>query len=269
MVGAERRGRSAASLLVALLPAALGFGCAARVPDATALPPVSEVPIATEEPLGGGSPVAAPKPPAVVVIDEGGLPPDQVPRTLAEAAKEEKERRARAEKPVVALDNKSLAAHGKDQKLTVAEGVSTPAAGAASTDPELDEAAVRDESYWRNRGLQIRQQWRAAADRVGELQGEAEDLRRRFYAADDPYIRDNQIKPEWDRVLDDLDSTRREAERSAEELERFLDAGRRGGALPGWLREGVELEPEERPLKRPSAEPGEPVEATDPASDPE
>lgn len=255
------------ALALTLLPASFAVGCVSTVPDATPLPPVSEVPKPTEEPRTGESPVAAPKPPAVVVIDEGGLPPDQTPRTLAEAARAEKERRAQASKPVVVLDNKSLAAHGKDQKLTVAEGVPTPAgAGDAATEGA---ATVRDETYWRHRGLEIRKQWRASADRITELQSEAEGLRRRFYAADDPYVRDNQIKPEWDRVLDELDSSRREAERSAEELEQFLDEGRRDGALPGWLREGVELEPAGKPLKSPSAEPGEPVEATEPPADPE
>lgn len=266
-MGAADCPRRLLALALALLPASFAVGCASTVPDATPLPPVTEVAKPTEEPRTGESPVAAPKPPAVVVIDEGGLPPDQAPRTLAEAAKEEKERRAHASKPVAVLDNKSLAEHGKDQKLTVAEGVSTPAN--AGEDATEDGATVRDEAYWRNRGLEIRKRWRSSADRITELQGEAEGLRRRFYAADDPYVRDNQIKPEWDRVLDELDSSRREAERSAEELERFLDEGRRDGALPGWLREGVELEPAEKPLKSPSAEPGEPVEATEPPADPE
>lgn len=265
MAAADRATRLR-TFAIALLPAGYAVGCVSTVPDATPLPPVSEVAKPTEEPRSGESPVAAPKPPAVVVIDEGGLPPDQAPRTLADAAKAEKERRAQAAKPVVVLDNKSLAAHGKDQKLTVAEGVSSPASGEVATGD--GEATQRDEAYWRSRGFEIRKRWRAAADRSSELQSEAEELRRRFYSADDPYIRDNQIKPEWDRVLDELDSSRREAERSSDELEQFLDEGRRGGALPGWLREGIELEPEEKPLKSPSAEPGEPVEATEPPSDP-
>jgi hypothetical protein len=52
------------------------------------------------------------------------------------------------------------------------------------------------------------------------------------------------------------------------ELERYLNEGREAGALPGWLRDGSELEPEVRRLKAPTAEPTEPVEATEAPDNP-
>ncbi len=262
--------RGALLLAPALLaPALLAWlSCAAAATKPAALPPVSEV--GTEAPKSkttGEDPVAAPTPPTVVVIDSGAAE-EKAPKNLAEAAREERERRAQAGKPVAVIDNRNLAEFSRGQKLTVAS--EPPAAPGASTTPAADAAAkvTQDEAYWRSRGLEIRQRWRAAADHIVELEAKTEELRRRFYAADDPYLRDSQIKPEWDHALDELDTTRRDAERSADELERFLDEGRQAGAFPGWLREGADLEPVHTPRKTPTAEPGEPVEVQEPPQGP-
>ena len=246
------------------------IGCGAAVPDSVALPPISES--AAEPPppkTQGEEPVAAPSPPTVVVIDDGDRPAEG-PKSLAQAASEERERRAQAGKPVAVIDNRNLAEFSKGQKLTVAEGGGATAAEEATAQAvgEAVANAARDEAYWRNRGLEIRRHWRESADRVVELEGKSEELRRRFYAADDPYQRDSQIKPEWDHTLDELDSTRREVERSEQELERFLTEGRQAGAFPGWLREGSELEPERKVLESPDAEPTEPVVLDEPREQP-
>lgn len=259
--------RTGLAVLLVALPLA---GCAANENKAESLPPVSESIAKLPEPTPAESPVAAPTPPTVVVIDDPASEQTaQAPQTLAEAAQAEQARRATAKKPVVVLNNASLTAYGKDQKLTVAEGgeannISEPAAAAAAAVA----AAEQDEKYWRERGLEIRQRWRSAHDRIAELQGDAEELRTRFYGTDDPYVRDGQIKPEWDRALEELDQSRREEERCSQEIERFLLEGRRAGALPGWLREGIELEPPPPERRSPSAEPTEPVEATEAPRDP-
>lgn len=242
-------------------------GCAAPANQPAPLPPVSELPEKLPEARQTGEdPVAAnPRPSTVVVVDPG-VPDDEArPKSLAEAAAAEKERRARAGKPVVELDDKNIAQHGKNQQLTVASPGSSAIANPPATGDEAADAA-QTEAYWRERGLEIRRRWREAVERVDELQGRSELLRQRFYATDDPYVRDNQIKPEWDRVLDELDEARRTAERAPDDLERFLDEGRRAGALPGWLREGIELEPELEPRPEPGAEPTEPVIAPEPSS---
>ncbi len=251
-------------------------GCAGKVPDAVALPPVSdsraEAPPARTE---GEEPVAHLPPPTVVVIDAGTLGEPEGPKSLATAAQEERERRAQAGKPVAVIDNSNLVEFSKGQKLTVTGGDSGAAgepkstvSAAASVAGAAAAQALKDEAYWRDRGLTIRRQWREATDRIVLLEGEAEELRRRFYAADDPYVRDAQIKPEWDHALDELDSTRRDAERSELDLERFLTEGREAGAFPGWLREGSELEPERTVTKASDVEPTEPVEAEEPRDRP-
>lgn len=235
-------------------------GCGSAVPDAVALPPVSQAKAEAPPKPQGDALVASPPPPTVVVIDSGADGAPQPPRDLAQAAREERARRAQAGKPVAVIDNRNLAEFSKGQTLTVADGTGSAAPAAATAKPvAAADGAARDETYWRNRGLEIRQQWREAADRIVELESRAEELRRKFYAADDPYVRDSQIKPEWDHALDELDSTRRSAERAELDLERFLNEGREAGAFPGWLREGSELEPERKITKAPDGEPTEPV----------
>ena len=52
------------------------------------------------------------------------------------------------------------------------------------------------------------------------------------------------------------------------DLERFLVEGREAGALPGWLREGSDLEPEKKAPSPPTAEPKEPVVVEEPRPTP-
>jgi hypothetical protein len=78
-------------------------------------------------------------------------------------------------------------------------------------------------------------------------------------------VRDGKIKPEWDRALDRLEQARREEVQAQRDLEEFLDDGRRAGALPGWLREGIELEPiTEEVEELPTADPMEPKVVNEP-----
>ncbi|MES1210930.1 MAG: hypothetical protein ABUL63_01220, partial [Acidobacteriota bacterium] len=46
---------------------------------------------------------------------------------------------------------------------------------------------------------------------------------------------------------DRLEDARAEVEASKQELSELLEEGRTAGALPGWLREGVDEEPKEEP----------------------
>ncbi len=130
-----------------------------------------------------------------------------------------------------------------DEDGTDADGES-PAEGATVADAEAGTESPCDETCWRRRAYELRQAWHEATDEVARLEEEAADLRWRFYAEDDPWVRDSQVKPAWDRVLDRLRGKRDEADRYAERVAELMDRGRRAGALPGWLREGVELEPQ-------------------------
>ena len=224
-------------------------------PPAPPLPP----PIRQVEPTTGGQN-------AVRVIDPGGT---EQPKTLIEASRLAKaQKRARGvQKPIAEINDENLAEYAEGGEVIVLE--SEPAAPEpteedyAETFDDDEDGDIRDEEYWRNRALELRMGWRRAIDDLSRLELESAALRQQFYAEEDPYIRDSQIKPAWDRVLDRMDALRQQASRYETELDDFLDDGRQAGALQGWLNQGWELEPttEERTLASDidTIEPGEPV----------
>lgn len=188
-----------------------------------------------------------------MVVSPGGEPEARVtsaPRTLAEASRAERERRAKSGRPVLSINDKNLSRHATGS-LTVLKPEERPADGEAGT-------AAQNEAYWRQRGLEIRQRWRRTVDEIQTLEQRTAELRQRFYATDDPYVRDTQVKPDWDRALDRLVQARVEVETIKKELATYLEEGRRAGALPGWMRAGAELEPKEAAPKPTTVEPQEP-----------
>ena len=200
----------------------------------------------------------------LIVVDPGGEE-DVEEVDLATAARAERERRAKAPPASRVINNKNLV------KADGARTQAKPAAKPAPVKPEAEKvpsaAALpdgADERYWRNRSYELRQRWKEAVDEIEELERDADGLRRRFYAESDPYVRDTRVKPDWDRVLDRIREMQEAAERRRQNLEAHLEEGRRAGALPGWLREGIELEPVAR-----AEEEVDPVESVEPPIYPE
>lgn len=219
--------------------------------------PPTYLPVPAED---GSKDVPAAQRPGVVVLDPGE---DARPKTLVEAARAERERRAHAGKPVAVITDKTLPKLATGQ-LTYAQP-KTAEAGAA---PAPATAGGKGEAYWRDRAREIRTRWRHSLDEIERLEQSAADLRRRFYAEDDPYRRDGQIKPDWDRALDRLAREHEEAKAAQRELAEFLEEGRRDGALPGWLREGSDLEPPPAPEEASAGQAVEPPELEDYAVEP-
>lgn len=179
------------------------------------------------------------------MLDSGGEKEGST-TSLAEAARAAREQRAHAAPPAHVITNQNLKQYAAKGQITVA----TPAKQAEEKkdgEPAEEAPVVRDEQYWRSRALEIRLRWHKAADDVSELEQSAAGWRRRFYAENDVYVRNGKIKPEWDRVLDRLEEARAEVDTAKAELAEFLEEGRTAGALPGWLREGIDQEPEEEP----------------------
>ena len=199
---------------------------------------------------------------APVVVDPG-VDDSSAPKTLAEAARAERERRAQVGTPAtIVITDKNLHQYAAKGQITVADprekekkkgSVAPPAAGSV-------EKPLHDEQYWRSRALDIRLRWRAAADEIKKLDQRSTELRQRFYSESDSFVRDNQIKPEWDRVTDRLQKARTEAETASQELATFLEEGRRADALPGWLREGEDQEPPPVPVKKKGLPPPQSIE---------
>jgi hypothetical protein len=203
-----------------------------------------------------------------IVIEPGGEDPADV--DIVAAARAERERRASAPPASRTITNKNLVkaedgkAQAKAQAKTQAEKA-PPAAVPADAPAKPPANAAAAEAYWRTRSYELRLAWKQAVDEIEDLERDADGLRRRFYAESDPYVRDTRVKPDWDRVLDRIREMRDLAERRREELQDHLEEGRQAGALPGWLREGIELEP----APRREEESRGPVEAVEPPEYPE
>lgn len=188
--------------------------------------------------------------PAVVEIEPEAA--DAEPKSLVEAAEAEKRRRAQTgeREPMAVITNKNLKSLAKGVELTYVEEGNEPA-------PEVAAQGEREEqeAYWRDRLYEARLAWRRAVDDQEELETQAARLRQRFYSEDDPFVRDGQIKPEWDRVLDRIQQTKDDILRHRSEVDRLVQEGRLADAEPGWLDAGAELEPE--PSDRGEVPPGE------------
>jgi hypothetical protein len=198
------------------------------------------------------------------IVIQSGTASEVTPRTLQQATQTERDRRAASDAPLVVITNNNLAELAEGGQLTIV-GAPEPGTTAASTAPASAPATAETgsageatapaaaaigaaaepvkEEYWRGQALKLRLDWKAAVETVDELESEVQELRRRFYEEDDPFYRDNQIKPAWDRTLDLLAAAKTNAEEQERRVSRFLEDGRRAGALPGWLREGAEFEP--------------------------
>lgn len=296
MTTMPRRAPLTGTILLSLVGilAGMGAGCGSAsraapvVPTTTAAvvpkPPVQAA--APKDEQGAKALPPLPEKDTVVVIDSGGGKHAKPPATLLEASKAEKERRQERTKqgahPIVITDSnlktfatgklttaKPAHAADKEQKAADKGQKNLKDKGAGKAVPDAD--APGAEKYWRNRVLEIRRRWHDAVKAQDDLEGKIAKLRREFYAADDPYYRDSQIKPAWDKALADLDSARQEAKDAQDQLATALEAGRKAGAPPGWLREGVELEPKPTAKPdhepKPAPEPGEP-QITEPNSGP-
>lgn len=216
------------------------------------------------------------RPAAVKVIDPGG-PETGEALSLFEASERAKAAKASGTTEAVAeINDENLSEYSANADIIMLEGEpAAPPLGmdGAETSTPTAAADTRDEQYWRNGVLEIRMNWRRTIDRINELELESAALRQQFYAEEDIYLRDNHIKPEWDRVLDRLAQLRDRSDTYELELERFIEEGRNAGAQPGWLTEGWELEPEKKEVDQEEPEPlsahqaGEP-QVTDEVIDP-
>ena len=250
-----------AGLVLALLPTLVACGSSQEQqvlmpqtitsPGDTSAPPPSQ-PSATERPdLVELTPRAAQEQAeeddgnTIVVagsLNDGSGAGD--PRSaLLRASEQERSRRSRSDGPVAVINDENLSSMAEGARVTVG---TAPEVDQETEDAiKLSEEMKEQEIYWRTRAREVRQEWRDAYDSITTLQGQAEDLRTRFFAEDDPVRRDREIKPAWDRTLDRLDEARRSVDRAKEKLAQIQDEGRRAGALPGWLREGADIQPPE------------------------
>lgn len=249
-------------------PAGTSVSAPQSVPEETPVAePEETVPLAAEAPVQETPPeTSEPEDDSLVVIDTGVIDVTERPQTLADAARAERERRHVATPTDIVITDKTLEEFATGD-LTVASP-STADQEKESEASELQREMAEKEAYWRASAREIRQAWRDAYDQIPVLEEKVFQLRQAFFREDDGFYRDAEIKPAWDRAIEQLEQAHLEVEARQEELVVFLEEGHGAGALPGWLREGIDLEPDPQVVEEPTAEPGEPViyqpEATDP-----
>ena len=209
--------------------------------------PVTLTPPATRRPE---SP-PPPRPVEPVVVEEGGGVEEEP--SLARAAASERQRRQVATQSSVVVTDKNLSEHAVG-KLTYANTPAVDATADQDSGVSSAERELADEAHWRERMRTLRLEWSRSVDAIIEFEGRVAGLRTRFYAEDDPYVRDGQIKPAWDHAIEGLEKARVNAAENELAVGRALAEGARAGVMPGWLREGIDLEPTGRPYKLPNEE---------------
>ena len=142
-------------------------------PQPKQMPPQSVSQQAPDPPPPSDPAPAAPvKTDTVIIVDKGE--DDSKTPSIAEAGRAEKERRRTMDKPGVVINDKNLSQYAAKGQVTTAKA---PEATAAKTPPSAPAAKdPHDESYWRARGLEIRQRWHDAADQVKAQQKSVEKL---------------------------------------------------------------------------------------------
>ena len=180
----------------------------------------------------------------LIIIDQRAAPRTA---SLAEAARKAREERGKAPRPKIVITDDNLADYATGDLTVAAPGATSVSEGESAEEPvgeDVDEDLGRNEEHWRQGARELRLKLRRAWDEARLLAEQVAGLRVRFYAEDDPHVRDAEIKPAWDRALERQRQAEEEVRAYRRELDRFLEEGRRAGALPGWLREGIEHEPE-------------------------
>ncbi len=160
--------------------------------------------------------------------------------SLSDVAKGVKLRLPEGESRV--LTNDSVRQLSEGVELTTAIPYEAPAVARVSGG-----ASDASREMWQQRYQFAR--WEAVhLDReITRLEGEVARLETQFYSLDDPYVRDGQVKPQWDAAVTELrEAKARQAEVKAKPGQ-IIDQARRAGGLPGWFRGLPEPDPDQPP----------------------
>ena len=245
--------------LALFLAVLLALGCRGATPqpvtradqpkEATKAPAAAP-PTSSPQAPEPSAPAAAPprQGDAAPVVVDPGAESAAAPQTLVEASRAEKERRASAGKPIAVITDKTLPKYASKGQITVADPKKDKTRTAKA--PAAPAPALKDEQYWRGRARELREHWKQTAEEVKDLEQKSTALRQKFYSETDTFLRDTQIKPDWDRVLDRLRQARLDVEAAKQDLAQFLEEGRVAGAMPAWLDEGSEEEPADEAGKK-------------------
>lgn len=164
-------------------------------------------------------------------------------QSLADLAKQEKERRAK-----VTADSKVITnnARAKDAGTTEAEPTATkqpekalsPADGKTKPDKLADDEPKdlfgRTESFWRQTFSDARKRVKDLEDESRVLQLKINDLQNRFYAEASGF-KQQDIQREIQKSFYEQDQNKQNLAKARAELQQLDVEARKSGALPGWI----------------------------------
>ena len=230
-----------------LLPAAL--------PNLPPPPPIREV--------------AASAPRAVKVISdgtEGNAQPSLIEASRMAKAKKRNEGESR---PSIEITDENLKEYSNGGQVFVLEagdgnGAGDPqaiapaaepsaTAGAADSQPQVYAGETAGESdkelFWRQSVSELRTALRQTVDDLKRIELESTLLRQQFYSESDPFVRDSEVKPRWDRALDQLGFLRKKAKQDREALSSLLNEAKKAGIAAEWLGESTSADLTEEEIR--------------------
>jgi hypothetical protein len=181
-------------------------------------------------------------------------------QSLAEVARQEEERRKSIRKPSKVYTNEDLRRDSRAGTPTTvsAPAASTPSSGPSSTSssstPAADGSAessgaapdsrtpadtstqeVKDQSYWKGRITQAREQLERTKTLAAAMQSRINALNTDFVNTDDPAKRSG-VERDRQRALAELERLKKEEKDLTKSIADIGEEARRANVPPGWLR---------------------------------
>jgi len=175
----------------------------------------------------------------MLVLQSAAIAQTQTP-SLAEAAKQERERRQNLSPTRVVTDQsiRDLTVPPISDLVAKSPDKAEPKSDQKTSEKPKSEAdnAPHDEAWWRNAFQKARDEVKRTDDRVNVLQLDLNKLNTEFLRRSDIYDREQQLGPQVNAKRNELATAQSEADRAKEKLASLEEDLRRAGAPPGWAR---------------------------------
>ena len=153
-------------------------------------------------------------------------------QTLADVARQERERQQRLHSTVVVTNGTTITTTASTSSTVAAPA--TPPAGEKPTGPVGNKG--RDEKYWRTQFQKARADMKASEDKAQLLDLKIKDLNTQLLRQSDVYNRENRLGPEITEAQKQLDAALKEVDQAKKKITDLDDDLRRSGGPPGWAR---------------------------------
>jgi hypothetical protein len=153
--------------------------------------------------------------------------------SLADVARKEQERRKTVKTPSKAITKKDLPPSAQNPQPQTA-----PAPAPAKPEeskPQEAKTDEKDETWWKNRINQVREDLRRNEMFAEALQTRINSLSTDFVNRDDPFQR-AKIGEDRDKALAELSRVKAEIVNAKKQIEDIEEEARKAGVPPGWLR---------------------------------